>query len=127
MAFSADDRERLSKLLAMFSSSFDGEILNAAKAAERLIKARGETWESVIVFSRSVDPPPNRPTQPKPKPHRSAFQDEIDACVAKCNLLTEWERNFLTSISERWSLSEKQQARFDQIKVKVAAYRDMDF
>jgi hypothetical protein len=127
MPLSPEDRERLAKLLAMFSSTFTGEILNAARAAERLVKARGETWESVIVFSQQVDPPPHRPTQPKPKPHRSAFQDEIDACMAKANFLTDWERNFLTSISDRWSLTEKQQARFDQIKAKVARYQDMDF
>jgi hypothetical protein len=125
---SSDDRDRLSKLLAMFSSTFDGEIVNAAKAAERLVKARGETWETVIVANGSAKAR-ERPREPPPKSrsYRSDFQDEIDACVAKGNLLTPWEREFLTSISDRMTLSEKQRAILDRIKTKLAKYEGMNW
>lgn len=125
MPLSPEDRERLAKLMAMFSSTYDGEILNAAKAAERLVKNRGETWEAVLVqASRST-----RHEQPKPKykPARTDFQDEIDACMEKVKYLTPWEQSFLTSISERWTLSEKQRAILDRIKEKLSHYEDLDF
>jgi hypothetical protein len=129
---SSDDRDRLSKLLAMFSSTFDGEIVNAARAAERLVKARGETWETVIIANGSAKAPrrewePPREPPRKPRSYRSDFQDEIDACVAKGNLLTPWEREFLTSISDRMTLSEKQRAILDRIKTKLAKYEGMDW
>lgn len=126
MPLSHDDRTRLAKLLAMFSSTFDGEILNAAKAAERLIKARGETWETVITTVNTVNSKHDTKQKP-PSSHRSDFQDEIDKCVEKANFLTPWEREFLTSISERWSLSPKQRAILDRIKEKLKGYEGMDF
>jgi len=108
----------------MFSGTFDGEILNAAKAAERLVKSRGETWESVITMISSNQ---SKRSEPKPDPWRSSFQDETDACMKKTHLLTAWETEFLISISDRKTLSPKQQARFEQIKAKVASYSDMNF
>ena len=115
----------------MFSSTFDGEIVNAAKAAERLVKARGETWETVIVSGDARPQGDERWREKGPprksRPHRSDFQDEIDACVAKGNLLTPWEREFLTSISDRMTLSEKQRAILDRIKTKLAKYEGMNW
>ena len=137
MPLSPEDRDRLSKLLAMFSSTFDGEIVNAARAAERLVKARGETWETIIVNGgthtaqgTAGEPPPKggaREPPRKPRSYRSDFQDEIDACIAKGNLLTPWEREFLTSISDRMSLSEKQRGILDRIKTKLSRYEGMDW
>ena len=129
-----EDRDRLSKLLAMFSSTpSTAKIVNAARAAERLVKARGETWETIIVNGgthtaqgegRGAAPPREGPGEPprKPRSYRSDFQDEIDACIAKGNLLTPWEREFLTSISDRMSLSEKQRGILDRIKTKLSRY-----
>ena len=116
----------------MFSSTFDGEIVNAAKAAERLVKARGETWETVIVSGgakaqQGEERWRDRKPSPKSRSWRSDFQDEIDACVAKGNLLTPWEREFLTSISDRMTLSEKQHAILDRIKTKLSKYEGMNW
>jgi hypothetical protein len=44
----APDRKRLAKLLAMFSSDFDGEIVNAARMAETLRHASGHTWQELL-------------------------------------------------------------------------------
>ena len=55
------------------------------------------------------------------------FRTEIDARIAKGNLLTPWEREFLTSISDRKSLSEKQRGILDRIKTKLSRYEGMDW
>lgn len=43
------DRHRLSRLLGMMGSNADGEALNAARAADRLVRQHGLTWPDVIV------------------------------------------------------------------------------
>ena len=43
-----EKREQLIKLLGMMGSSHDGEILNAARLAQRLIGSLGQTWEEVL-------------------------------------------------------------------------------
>jgi len=44
----ADQGKRLANLLGMMGSSHDGEALNAARLADRLVRARGLTWHEVI-------------------------------------------------------------------------------
>ena len=36
----------------MFSSDFDGEIINAARAAHQLLKRHGIDWEDVLIVPR---------------------------------------------------------------------------
>lgn len=134
MALTNSDRERLAHLLAMFSSNFDGEVVNAARAAERLIKRSGETWESVIIHGiagptrRETYEPPRHHHKPQPRERGAAdHKAEVEACQEQAHLLTAWEQEFLTSILDRWSLSEKQRARLDQIKDKLKKYEGMDW
>jgi hypothetical protein len=49
------DRQRILKLLNMLGSEHDGEILNAAKAATALLRARNANWTAVV---RSDPEPP---------------------------------------------------------------------
>jgi hypothetical protein len=42
------DRTRLISLLGMMGSTYDNEVLSAAKAAQRLVKSSGLTWEEVM-------------------------------------------------------------------------------
>jgi len=42
------DRERLARVLGMLGSSHDGEVLNAARLAVRIVKESGSIWEQVI-------------------------------------------------------------------------------
>jgi hypothetical protein len=116
------DRERLAKLLAMFSSTFDGEVLNAALSAERLVKQRGLSWQDVLLGDTNAPGSDPRPSYRAPS-HRA----EIDACLEKANLLTEWERRFLADIGLRYSLSEKQRMVLERIKEKLASYKDMNW
>ena len=43
------DRAKLAKLLAMLGSSFDGEVINGGKQADRLIRNAGMSWEEAVV------------------------------------------------------------------------------
>jgi hypothetical protein len=52
------DVVRLRKLCGMFSSSHDGEIANAARMADRLVRAAGLVWGDVL---RPGLPPPREP------------------------------------------------------------------
>lgn len=110
----------------MFSSDYDGEIVNAARAAERLIKKCGETWESVIVngFAHHEQ---QRSESPKYKPSTGfpAFHQEVKDCLMRENLVTAWEKQFLKDLFGRHHLSEKQRVILDRIKAKIAAYADM--
>ena len=48
-----DKRKRLIQLLGMIGSNHDGEALNAAKMAQRLIGGEGMTWQEVLDTSGS--------------------------------------------------------------------------
>jgi hypothetical protein len=51
------DRDRLRKLLALLGSDQDGEVLNAARRIDALVKAAGIGWQVLI-----PDAPDERPT-----------------------------------------------------------------
>jgi hypothetical protein len=53
------DRDRLRKLLGMLGSDHDGEVLNAARHIDALIKAAGASWQVLL-----PDAPVRRTTQP---------------------------------------------------------------
>src|SRR5436853_169114 len=45
------DRERLAKLLGMLGSCYDGEVVAAARQAERLRADAGLTWPEILVLA----------------------------------------------------------------------------
>jgi len=49
------DRDKLVKLLAMTTSSSDGEALNAMRMANSLIKAAGKTWAEVFASQTTIN------------------------------------------------------------------------
>jgi hypothetical protein len=119
-------RVRLVKLLRMFSSSFDGEIANAARKAHELIRQEKIDWDDVINgaarSSNSYHHAKNEP--PPPPPDTEA--ELIDQCVAHASVLTTWEKEFLQSIKSsmlQWGrLTVKQRAAIDKIVIKVRLY-----
>ena len=135
------DRERLATVLGMMGSAHDGEALNAARLAVRMLKEAKATWPEVLRRAgrrRSGPRPPRRErtaTASKPRTARragaiapSAAADElgipgeqIAQTVEWTAILTDWERAFVTDMSERWRApSEKQQAILDRISTKIA-------
>lgn len=134
MPLSNQDREKLLRLLAMFSSEYGGEVENAARAAHRLIVRSGETWDDVLASAsyrrepeyRKPSPSPYKPYSPKPYssplPNSAVFE-----CLEKKHFLTAWEIEFLNNILYRDDLSEKQQAHLDRIKAKLEKFKDINW
>jgi hypothetical protein len=75
------DLVRLRKLCGMFSSAHDGEIANAARMADRLVRAAGLAWGDVL---RPSLPPPSREPFPDFAEHQRrawAAQAAADAAA----------------------------------------------
>src|SRR3954447_13797385 len=100
MSAAAIDRERLAKLLGLMGSAHDGEVVAAARQAERLRAEAGLTWQQIMV-----------PTLPPP--HRSApvqtVADAIEFVLDHEEALSEWERDFVRSVAtQKYPMSPKQ-------------------
>lgn len=52
----ADDATRLARLLGMLGSAHDGEVLNAARMADRFVRERGLTWSQLILPKPKAEP-----------------------------------------------------------------------
>ncbi len=64
--FDAAARVRLAKLLGMMGSSADGEALNAARLADRLVRDAGTTWLDIIALGMpAAAKAPKAPKPPK--------------------------------------------------------------
>jgi hypothetical protein len=74
--------EHLRKLLAMCGSTHDGEVLNAARLADRFVRQLGITWDDVLV-------------QPL-----AGWEPMAHACREQADRLTPRERDFITNIAK---------------------------
>jgi hypothetical protein len=116
------DRERLGRLLAMFSSHFDGEVVNAARLVEALRRESGLSWPEILSPPPAPPAPPRRDVQEEDH-HHAREPIDIGACITLCNenreLLSAWESRFVRSVEEhlriRGSLSQKQASILEQI------------
>jgi hypothetical protein len=103
---SAATRLRLARLLGMMGSEFDGEVLNAARMADRLLRENGCTWQDVI--AAPVDPDVSRSSNADPL---ALFVSRKQACVfvrTSALTLTPWELDFLGNVSGLARLSTRQ-------------------
>ena len=106
---SALDRNRLAKLLCMMGSNHDGEVLAAARQAERLRADAGLTWPEILL-----------PRLPSPPGQHVRTVDLIAFVLQHVDALTEWERGFVRSIAaQRFPLSPKQAAIVERLAEKV--------
>jgi hypothetical protein len=102
------DIEKLARVLGMLGSNNSNEVLVAAAQAERLRREAGLTWQDVL------SPPPLAP--------QTVVQvdDAIDVVFGRVDLLSEWERRFVGSISRaRYPLSDRQVEVLGRIVEKV--------
>jgi hypothetical protein len=134
------DRDKLIKLLGMIGSSADGEALNAARLANKLVVDRGLTWGQVLAINGAAPVWPQAAQQtvwpgswtPKPPPQPPPFNGgERWRTIADFMLnyhtddLNDWELHFLDSIIRRRSvLSEKQMATLVKIGTKCGVIVD---
>lgn len=125
VALTPGDRDRLVKLLGMLSSSYDGEVVNAGRLANSMLKAAGTTWNDVIASPRL--PAPARPERECRRPDREwrrpvSISHSVRVCLSWPELLTPWELNYLRSINGKTSLTERQRRTLDNIVDKVEAF-----
>lgn len=125
------DRDRLIKILRMFSSNHDGEVAAAARRAHELVKSRSLDWDDLIIPVHTAshnstgqrrqeyawEPPP----PPPPQEDEETFL--IRRCAERPHCLTTWENEFIQSISEsviEWGhLTVKQRSVLDRIVNKL--------
>ena len=97
------DRTKLAKLLGMLGSAHAGERDAAACAAHRLVQQSGITWHDVVT-----------PPLPQPAIAQRRYQTDhirnvdLDFCQYHASACTDWERQFIRSVSMRQSMSQKQ-------------------
>jgi len=117
----------------MFSSSHDGEVANAARMAEKLVKARGETWETVIkngYHHQPSPPPPPKPRQPAQPTKTQDWKFAVYNCMSWKMHLSNWENEFLASLFDRPRsdpLTPKQQATLNKIIAKIDTLKGMNW
>jgi hypothetical protein len=114
---SPSDRRRLSKLLGMVGSAHDGEALNAAKLADRLVRDRGATWDDALTPEGDGAKCSRRSSQSEPRSWR--------AVAANCGryplLLDKWETEFINGLHRFAVLSAKQQTKLTTIAARLQA------
>lgn len=129
-----DPNRRLIQFLGMLGSAHDGEVLNAARMAQRLITELGLTWEEALARGLSEE----NMLQAVQQAHRDGYLEGFEqgqqskarrktwVGLAKQmledddELLTPWEQEFCESFLERgWGTpSPKQRAVFERIADK---------
>jgi hypothetical protein len=92
MPASCLDHEKLARVLGMLGSSHEGEILSAARQAERLRREAGVIWVDILLPALS---PPRRERE------INTVEDAVELCLDFQGGLTAWERGFLQSIARR--------------------------
>jgi hypothetical protein len=93
----AGERERLIRLLGMLGSAYDGEVTNAGRIADRLVRAAGLTWPDLI---------PPALESPSPDPLRAVlrdwperWRDAVQVCLEAEARLADWDRRFIHTIA----------------------------
>lgn len=81
--------DRLAAVLGMMGSDHDGEVLSAARMAEKLRREAGVTWHELLIPTE----PPARASYTAPEP--PGWWDMVEACRARPDRLTDWERQFI--------------------------------
>jgi hypothetical protein len=110
------DRDRLTRLLGMLGSSFDGEVANAGRAADKLVRAAGLTWPDIIAPAL---PPPNHNAASDPL--RGDWRAMAAACTQFPRLVDRWEWQFLSGLQRFPRLSAKQHAILIRIVTRLRA------
>jgi hypothetical protein len=109
------NREKLAAVLARLESPYDGERATAGLLASQMIRKAGLSWREVVdppkaQARRQWQPPPEEPPQDE-----MAWWDMVTACLARPELLTDWECEFLISLSRRSSLTDKQRRVLERL------------
>ena len=100
---SAELRTRIAKLLGMCGSAHDGEVLNAARKADALVREHGTTWADVIGAGA-----PNVANTSDPLRGFASLEVACRFVLTRTPMLTAWERAFVLRLPGFTRLSAKQ-------------------
>lgn len=119
MSFTTRDRETLAKLLGLVGSDHDGEALSAARKAHEMVRARGLTWQDVLLVRPAASQaPPSGWQRPGEPPH---VAQATELLRRGRGILTKWEHQFLLSILSYRDLKPRQEESLALIRRKVTA------
>lgn len=109
-ALAAPDRDRLARLLGMLGSDYPGEVANAGRLADRLVRAAGLTWADIIAPAALSPPddPAHRTDHGGADPLRGNWRAMAAACSRYPHLINRWEAEFLNGLHRFSRLSSKQ-------------------
>jgi hypothetical protein len=134
------DRDKLARVLALISSSFEHEAFVAARRANEMVKAAGLTWPEVLSDHRAdiateacrrlVAENDELREQIARLKVETAFTPtrwvesymtaaKIDTCVSYTEWLTGWERGFVTNLARWRVLTQKQSRCLDELITKL--------
>lgn len=112
MPLTAEQADLLAKILGKMGSDSEGEVLNAAKIADELVRAAGLTWGDVIARPDAWEPGPGQWREPDP----GSWQDAVFVVLSLDDPpLSDWDFAFLHGITGQASLSPRQQRQLDRI------------
>jgi hypothetical protein len=103
-------RAKLAAILGLLGSDHDGEVLAAARMAERIRRAAGTTWPDLLA---APDPSPSRFVH---------WRVLLSRAQAKPELLSPWEAGFLASIARRTSTTPKQHAVLQRLAERAQCH-----
>ena len=110
--------ERLARLLGMLGSAHDGEIANAGRMADKLVRSLGLTWHDLI----HCGTPQRRQVATRSTGAWREPQDLGEAILVArryARQLTVWENEFVRGLAGFRRLSGKQAARLQEIIDKI--------
>jgi hypothetical protein len=123
------DKTRITKLIGMLGSAFDGERANAAAMLSKMAESRKQTINELIAealgaTTSSRPPPPPPPPRQKPRPEPDADLLNLlrriaaNAAIA-AQVLTDWEISFSRDVGDRYRADYELSARQLAIIVKI--------
>lgn len=90
------DRERLVRVLGMLGSLHDGEVVAAARQAERIRQEARLTWYDIVLPGL-----PSPGQVPWPDSRTADADDYLDYLADRMADMTEWEQGFTVSLRAR--------------------------
>jgi hypothetical protein len=138
MALAPPEQQRLARLLGMLGSAHDGEVLNAARLAQRLLATANMTWTELVATPPALTPAEidlariaQLEADAFERGRRAGLAEQTqgftswpllaDHCLHQCGrLLTPWETGFLADfIARRWTVpTAKQHPIFARIAAR---------
>ena len=119
-ALAEADRDRLAKLLGLLGSAYDGEVANAGRLADRLVRSAGLTWPDILSPSLP-SPDHDHRGNTAADPLRGDWRAMAVACTRFQHLIDKWEWQFLSGLQRFPWLSSKQHAILVRIVTRLRA------